>query len=56
MRIDEPSFASLRTKMVEEQLKSREIIDTAVLKAMNTAPREVFVLPAYQDIAYEDSP
>lgn len=45
-----------RSRMVAEQLKGRGITDTAVLDAMSIVPRENFVLPAYQDLAYEDTP
>lgn len=43
-----------RTNMVKG-LKRRGITDTAVLNALNTVPRENFVLPAYGDVAYEDT-
>lgn len=56
MYAEEQVFATEQRRMVEEQLKGRGITDTAVLAAMNTVPREHFVLPAYRDIAYEDSP
>lgn len=49
-------FAKWRTAMVEEQLVGRGISDAAVLDAMSLVPREVFVLPIYRDIAYEDTP
>ncbi len=45
-----------RNKMVAEQLIRRGITDTAVLDAMRTVPREIFVLPGYQDLAYADTP
>ena len=54
MYTEEQLFATERRRMVEEQLKGRGITDTAVLAAMNTVPRERFVLSAYRDIAYED--
>jgi protein-L-isoaspartate(D-aspartate) O-methyltransferase len=48
-------FASLRTRMVERQLRGRGIEDERVLAAMATAPREVFVPPQLRHRAYADS-
>ena len=45
-----------RDKMVEEQVASRWVRDAAVLEAMSRVPRERFVLPKYEDIAYSDRP
>ena len=45
-----------RTVMVEQQLKARGIDDTAVLAAMETVPRELFVPHEYRDSAYKDGP
>ena len=42
--------------MVEEQVASRGVRDAAVLEAMSRVPRERFVLPKYEDIAYSDRP
>lgn len=42
--------------MVREQLQERGINDTAVLNAMNTVPRELFVSKPYQQYAYDDTP
>ena len=42
--------------MVEEQVASRGVRDRAVLEAMLRVPRERFVLPKYEDIAYSDRP
>ncbi|MBK8987216.1 MAG: protein-L-isoaspartate(D-aspartate) O-methyltransferase [Chloroflexi bacterium] len=42
--------------MVEEQLRQRGIGDTAVLQAMNTVPRELFVPKNYHLHAYQDGP
>lgn len=54
MTNDRPDFASLRQQMVEEQLVARGVEDTAVLHAMRTVPRELFVTPEHQDQAYRD--
>lgn len=42
--------------MVMSQLRERGISDTAVLNAMNTIPRELFVSSAHKEMAYQDSP
>lgn len=42
--------------MVDQQLRNRDIENTAVLAAMNTVPREVFVPEEYREYAYTDSP
>ena len=42
--------------MVEQQLQARGIEDRRVLAAMNRVPRHRFVPPAYQHLAYADSP
>ncbi len=42
--------------MVKEQIESRGIVDHAVLRAMRTVPRHLFVDEALQAQAYEDHP
>lgn len=42
--------------MVSEQLSDRDISDRRVLEVMRRVPRHLFVLPGYQDQAYEDFP
>jgi len=42
--------------MVNNQLKERGIEDPLVLNAMQTVPREVFVLEELKDQAYNDNP
>ena len=49
-------FATERATMVEEQLRQRGIRETAVLRAMLTVPREIFVDPVYHPFAYKDGP
>ncbi|THB66547.1 MAG: protein-L-isoaspartate(D-aspartate) O-methyltransferase [Desulfovibrio sp.] len=46
----------VRERMVRDQLKSRGITDKAVLRAMSTVPRHLFVQEALQSQAYEDNP
>ncbi|MFQ6069343.1 MAG: protein-L-isoaspartate(D-aspartate) O-methyltransferase [Candidatus Aminicenantales bacterium] len=53
---DEPFFAARRKRMVEEQLKARDITDRKVLKVMGTIPRHLFVNPQYKKQAYSDYP
>ena len=49
-------FEKLRNNMVEEQLKTRNIRSEAVLDAMRTVPRHLFVPKNLQSYAYNDSP
>jgi protein-L-isoaspartate(D-aspartate) O-methyltransferase len=48
-------FATLRTRMVERQLRRRGIEDERVLAAMGAVPREAFVPPRLAGRAYVDS-
>ena len=49
-------FAALRRQMVNTQLASRGIRDPAVLEAMRTVPRELFVPVDSVQFAYADAP
>ena len=49
-------FAALRRQMVNTQLASRGIRDPAVLEAMSTVPRELFVPVDSVQFAYADAP
>ena len=49
-------FAALRQKMVDEQLKARDIRDERVLQAMGKVPRHEFVPSHLQHMAYNDNP
>ena len=49
-------FSSERQLMVREQLVPRGITDPAVLEAFRRVPREKFIDPPYQKLAYIDSP
>jgi protein-L-isoaspartate(D-aspartate) O-methyltransferase len=49
-------FVLNREQMVKEQIASRGIENPAVLKAMRTVPREIFVPERYQRYAYDDTP
>ena len=47
---------SLREQMVRQQIADRGIQDPAVLRAMRTVPRHLFVPPEEASRAYEDCP
>ncbi|MBR8534907.1 protein-L-isoaspartate(D-aspartate) O-methyltransferase [Carboxylicivirga sediminis] len=46
----------MRVRMVEEQIISRGITDTDVIKALKNVPRHAFVPSELQQFAYEDRP
>ncbi|MDR3002388.1 MAG: protein-L-isoaspartate(D-aspartate) O-methyltransferase [Fibromonadaceae bacterium] len=50
------NFEILSNKMVEEQLKTRDIKSDAVFEAMNNVQRHLFVSKKLQNYAYSDSP
>ena len=54
--INAQNFEALRKKMVEEQLRKREIKSATVLEAMRNVPRHLFVPKDMQNFAYEDRP
>jgi len=47
---------NLREKMVQTQLKSRDITDSRVLEAMGEVPREEFIPEEMAGMAYRDGP
>ena len=49
-------FEKYYNKMIEEQLKPRNIKSEAVLAAMKKAPRHLFIPENMQSSAYDDSP
>lgn len=49
-------FVAQRTRMVDEQIRARDIRDTSVLAAMLKVPRHRFVRPSEAYQAYEDYP
>jgi protein-L-isoaspartate(D-aspartate) O-methyltransferase len=53
---EEEDFQARREKMVQQQLKGRGIRDAAVLKAMATVKRHLFVPASQTDDAYADRP
>ncbi|ANM32457.1 protein-L-isoaspartate O-methyltransferase [Acidobacteria bacterium Mor1] len=52
----EEDYAVMRDEMVAEQIESRGIRDPAVLKALRTVPRELFVPLEDRRFAYRDAP
>jgi protein-L-isoaspartate(D-aspartate) O-methyltransferase len=52
----EPDFAALRRNMVDCQLRTYDVTDRAVLAAMDTVSRELFVPAARRAVAYIDQP
>jgi protein-L-isoaspartate(D-aspartate) O-methyltransferase len=49
-------FVKQRTRMVERQLRGRDITSPDVLTAMSKVPRHLFVPPEMRDFSYQDSP
>jgi protein-L-isoaspartate(D-aspartate) O-methyltransferase len=50
------SRGAVRNKMVENQIKGRDVNDPRVLQALRTVPRHLFVAPEYRETAYADKP
>ncbi|MBU1185560.1 MAG: protein-L-isoaspartate(D-aspartate) O-methyltransferase [Acidobacteria bacterium] len=53
---NENSHAEKRRRMVDEQLRGRDIHDPRVLEAMSVVPRHLFVPSLYRDHSYKDQP
>lgn len=53
---EEDAFAAARRRMVDEQLRGRDIRDPAVLDAMRAVPRHLFVPEDQRRYAYADGP
>jgi protein-L-isoaspartate(D-aspartate) O-methyltransferase len=49
------SASAARVRMVEDQLRGRDIVDERVLDAMERVPRELFVPEKQQGRAYDDA-
>ena len=50
-----PDFAAARRRMVDLQLRSRDIVDERVLAAMERVPRELFMPEELRYRAYDDA-
>jgi len=49
-------WAGARRAMVEQQIRERGVRQPAVLEAMETVPRHLFIPPEHRDQAYSDAP
>lgn len=49
------NFEQARLNMVEQQIRTWEVLDQAVLDAMSAIPRDEFVPEAYRTLAYTES-
>jgi protein-L-isoaspartate(D-aspartate) O-methyltransferase len=45
-----------RQQMVDQQIRTWEVLDPRVLDAMSVVPREAFVPAAYRELAFADAP
>jgi protein-L-isoaspartate(D-aspartate) O-methyltransferase len=45
-----------RRQMVDQQIRTWEVLDPRVLDVLSAVPREAFVPPAYRDLAFADTP
>ncbi len=48
------NFEQARTNMVEQQIRTWEVLDQSVLDLLYAVPREDFVAPAYRMLAFAD--
>jgi protein-L-isoaspartate(D-aspartate) O-methyltransferase len=55
-QLREASFAEMRAAMVDCQLRTNDVIDTAIVGAMGRIPREQFVPAELAALAYIDRP
>lgn len=49
-------YAQARRTMVDCQLRTFDVVDIALLSVMDQVPRERFVPPGHEDLAYSDQP
>jgi protein-L-isoaspartate(D-aspartate) O-methyltransferase len=45
-----------RRQMVDQQIRTWEVLDPRVLDVLSVVPREAFVPPAYRELAFADAP
>jgi protein-L-isoaspartate(D-aspartate) O-methyltransferase len=45
-----------RQQMVDQQIRTWEVLDPRVLDVLSSVPREAFVPPAYRELAFADTP
>lgn len=48
--------SAARQQMVDQQVRTWEVLDPRVLEAIGAVPREAFVPDTYRELAYADSP
>lgn len=53
---EETRYIAERLRMVDDQLRKRDIRDQRVLDAMRSVPRHIFVPPEHRHLAYSDGP
>src|SRR5574341_2281788 len=53
---EKDAFTQARSDLVEQDIKGAGIMNSDVLRAMNTVPRHKFVPPEYVDQSYENHP
>lgn len=51
----QPNLDTARFNMVEQQIRTWEVLDPRVLDLLHAVPRENFVPPQYQGVAYADT-
>jgi protein-L-isoaspartate(D-aspartate) O-methyltransferase len=56
MEAEQRYFEKQRLRMVDQQLKPRDITNPRVLQAMSRVPRHLFVPADVRDLSYSDSP
>jgi protein-L-isoaspartate(D-aspartate) O-methyltransferase len=56
MTTNDDPYLALRERMVEEQMRDRDICDPRVLEAMRAVPRHLFVPEEMRHLAYADAP
>ena len=49
------NYEQARFNMVEQQIRTWNVLDTPILQALSCLPRERFVPVAYQSLAYTDT-
>ena len=54
--VREEDFRQARKRMVDEQLRGRDIVDGRVLEVMRSVPRHLFVPADMAGVAYSDAP
>lgn len=50
-----PDYAEARQRMIDSQVRTVDVTDTAVLSALAAIPRERFAPPALRSVAYSDA-